>query len=135
MLEYMPEKDADADDEVDAPACESGISLKRTSAVDVDEEDDDAPAFLTAETSTGDRSTEESDPTNLESNSEPSSFSAKLIVMSSTLALKASATLDLSSDTLSLAWLFTTSSLLAEDDEEEEESEDSDIDTLLVGSE
>ena len=126
----MPEKDADADDEVDAPACESGISLKRTSAVDVDEEDDDAPAFLTAETSTGDRSTEESDPTNLESNSEPSSFSAKLIVMSSTLALKASATLDLSSDTLSLAWLFTTSSLLAEDDEEEEESEDSDIDTL-----
>ena len=132
----MPEKDADADDEVDAPACESGISLKRTSAVDVDEEDDDAPAFLTAETSTGDRSTEESDPTNLESNSEPSSFSAKLIVMSSTLALKASATLDLSSDTLSLAWLFTTSSLLAEDDEEEEEeSEDSDIDTLLVGSE
>ena len=128
----MPEKDADADDEVDAPACESGISLKRTSAVDVDEEDDDAPAFLTAEISTGERSTEESDPTNLESRSESSSFSAKLIVTSSAFAaLNASATLALSSETLSLAWLFTTSSLLADDDDEDE-SEDSDIVTLFV---
>ena len=72
----MPENEVDADAaEVDAPACESGISWKRTSAVDDDEaEEDDAPAFLTADISTGDRSTEESDPTNLESNSEPSSL-------------------------------------------------------------
>ena len=74
----MPENEADADAaEVDAPACESGISWKRTSAVDVDDDEaekDDAPAFLTADISTGDRSTEDSDPTNLESNSEPSSL-------------------------------------------------------------
>ena len=131
----MPENDADADAEVDVPAaCESGISWKRTSAVDVDDDDDDddAPAFLTAEISTGERSTEESDPTNLESRSESSSFSAKLIVTSSAFAaLNASATLALSSETLSLAWLFTTSSLLAEDDDEDE-SEDSDIVTLFV---
>ena len=133
-MHAMPENEADADAEVDVPAaCESGISWKRTIAVDVDDDDDDdAPAFLTAEISTGERSTEESDPTNLESRSESSSFSAKLIVTSSAFAaLNASATLALSSETLSLAWLFTTSSLLADDDDEDE-SEDSDIVTLFV---